>query len=434
MLLVYTSAITPRLRYTFDLIFREILDITYAFTTNADQFSFHTGAKINYSEIPIGNELFFFATRFLFEKGIRDQQISVFDWEESKAFFATNPKHELPFDPFAASFYLVSRYEEYLPYQPDSHGRFPAKESLAYQKRFLSQPLVDIYAVKIRKLIREHYPDFYFPKKSYTYQSTFDIDNAYAYRQKGLIRTAGAYFRSFSHFEWKEISERTSVLLGLKKDPFDTYEIISGISDRFQLEPIYFFLLGDYGEFDRNISVSKKKFQSLIKAIADYHAVGIHPSYSSMEQPNRLKLEQSRLMKVVKKDITKSRQHFLKINFPLTYRNLVDCDITDDYTMGFAQEPGFRAGTCTAFYFYDLDNEQPLPLKVHPFAVMDATLNLYMKISPGEVMKYVEPLIRNVKAVDGTFITLWHNESLSGKKPWEGWENIYEEIVRSAVH
>jgi hypothetical protein len=44
---------------------------------------------------------------------------------------------DLPFDPLAATFYLVSRYEEYLPFIPDEHGRFPAKQSFAFSNGFL---------------------------------------------------------------------------------------------------------------------------------------------------------------------------------------------------------------------------------------------------------------------------------------------------------
>jgi hypothetical protein len=197
---------------------------------------------------------------------------------------------------------------------------------------------------------------------------------------------------------------------------------------------IYFFLLGDYAENDKNVSISSRKFQSLIKSISDYCKVGVHPSFESNEKPARLKLEQSRLEKIVKREITDSRQHFLKLVFPETYRRLIEADITDDYTMGFSGEVGFRAGICTSFYFYDLPRETPTRLKIHPFTVMDATLRYYMKVRPAEVMSYVGPLIREVKAVNGTFITIWHNESLSNQKPWEGWKDVYEEILKVAHH
>ena len=117
---------------------------------------------------------------------------------------------------------------------------------------------------------------------------------------------------------------------------------------------------------------------------------------------------------------------------PETYRRLIENDITDDYTMGYASDVGFRAGLCTPFYFYDLGNETTTKLKVHPFAVMDATLKYYMKVQPVDALSYIEPLIKEVKAVNGTFISLWHNESLSNMHPWTGWKDIYEKVVESA--
>ena len=100
--------------------------------------------------------------------------------------------------------------------------------------------------------------------------------------------------------------------------------------------------------------------------------------------------------------------------------------------MGYASEIGFRAGICSSFLFYDLDNEQSTSLRIHPFVVMDATLRFYMKIQPAEVFSYISPLVREVKAVNGTFISIWHNETISNKKPWEGWQDVYEEVVKIA--
>jgi hypothetical protein len=41
--------------------------------------------------------------------------------------------------------------------------------------------------------------------------------------------------------------------------------------------------------------------------------------------------------------------------------------------------------------------------------------------------------IKVVKSVNGEFISIWHNESLSDKGRWQGWRKVYEEMVKSAV-
>ena len=370
MFLIYTTTSSPRLKYTFDLVFKAILGIDYTFTHDAQVFISDPNPKMNYSVESFGDELFFYASGLLFEKGIRKQEISVFDWNDTKCFFATHPKYIFPFDPFAAAFYLVSRYEEYLPHQRDRYDRFDAKESLAFEKGFLQKPVINIWAKKIQKIINGKYPQLKFPKRNYQYLSTIDIDNAYAYKEKGLMRTGGALIRSLSKLSFKEIFDRTSVLLGYKDDPYDTYHILNSIQQHNGLTCIYFFLLGDYGENDKNVPSSRKKFQSLIKSIADYSDVGIHPSFGSNADPSKLRNEISRLRKVLKRDVTKARQHFLMLHFPATYRRFIDHDITDDYTMGFSGEVGFRASICTSFYFYDLELEASTKLMIHPFAVM----------------------------------------------------------------
>lgn len=110
------------------------------------------------------------------------------------------------------------------------------------------------------------------------------------------------------------------------------------------------------------------------------------------------------------------------LKFPSTYRNLLARDITADYSMGFANEVGFRAGICCPFNFYDLDLERETTLRIHPFAAMDATLNLYMRLTPDEAFDKVKNLIVEIKKVNGVFSTLWHNETLSDEKQWKGWK------------
>jgi hypothetical protein len=433
MLLIYTHKITHRNKYIFNLIFKDVLGISFTLTDNEQQFKAYPDPKLSYTVNPIADELFFSCRNLLFETGITEQNISVFDHNNNKVFFATGKLSGLPFDVFAASFYLVSRYEEYLPHIRDEHDRFEAKDSLAFTNGFLQKPVINIWALWIKTLLQNKYPTLIFPEKKYEYISTIDIDNAFAYREKGFIRSIGGYLKSLSKFDFSEIGDRTRVLLGINKDPYDTYQFQLEIIKKYNLKSIYFFLLGDYGINDKNLPIESKKFQTLIKTIGDYAEIGIHPSYGSNKSKEQLKKEVNRLSNVLHRDITKSRQHFLKLTLPGTYRNLIDLDITNDYTMGFASQVGFRASICTPFNFYDLDMELETKLKVHPFAIMEGTLKYNMEISPQEAMAKIKPLIDEVKSVNGVFMSLWHNDTLNNKKIWEGWQAVYEEMVEYAV-
>jgi hypothetical protein len=147
MLLIFTSENTRRLQYTLQLIFAELLDIPCDVTTDAQQFQSYTGTKLNYSSQQQDDGIFIYATELLFETGIRKHEINIGSYENIKTLFHHDHESDLPFDPFAASFYLVSRYEEYLPFQPDEHGRFPEQQSLNVKAGFFETPVVNHYAL-----------------------------------------------------------------------------------------------------------------------------------------------------------------------------------------------------------------------------------------------------------------------------------------------
>lgn len=434
MILIYSDKITNRIKFIFNLIFREILNVDFELTKSEDDFKAFDGIKFSYAKHPIGDELYFHAENLLFERGISHIELTFIQYNDLPAFFPVyGEKTVLPFDPFAASFYLVSRYEEYLPYRKDEYGRFSTTESIAFQKEFLHKPLVNIWAYIIGEILKQKFTTFNFIGRKYKFQPTIDIDAAWAYKEKGVFRALGAYLNELSRFDFAEIVKRTKVLLGTEKDPFDTYDFQLQMQKKYKIQHIYFILFAEYGLNDKNTPIQNMVFHKLIKSLADYAEVGIHPSFNSNMYPKKLRQEVSRLSKVLNREITKSRQHFLKLQFPTTYRNLVNLDITDDYSMGFAAKPGFRAGICSSFNFYDLDLDTETKLRVHPFTFMEGTLRDYMNLEAEQAMEVIKPLIDEVKAVNGTFISLWHNESLSNDKRWVGWHKVYEDMITEAL-
>ena len=144
-------------------------------------------------------------------------------------------------------------------------------------------------------------------------------------------------------------------------------------------------------------------------------------------------METARLSKILKLEVERSRQHFLKLILPETYRNLINNDITHDYTMGYAEIPGFRASICTPFPFFDLDQDAQTNLIIHPFMVMDGTLHDYMKLSPQKAIATIIELINEVRKVGGTFIPLWHNQSLNEESDWKGWLEVYVKMVEEGM-
>jgi hypothetical protein len=424
MLTVYSPSCSNRVKYTFNLVFNSILKISFKTVSDIDSFRNCIGAKISYAPAPIEDEIFFRSSILLFETGVKNPPPFRINREGEP---------EKDEDIFAIIFFLVSRYEEYLPFTPDRYGRFSAKHSFAFKNNFLHKPVVNILAEKIRKILTERYPDFIFPKRTYTYTPTLDIDNAYAYLGKNLVRTLGGYAKALARYDTGDLTKRTNVLLGKEKDPYDTYDFQMALHKKHTLKPIYFFLLGDWAPFDKNIPHTNPRMRGLVNTLSENADVGIHPSFASNQYPAKIKTEKTRLENIKNEPVTKSRQHFLMLRFPATYRNAIASGITEDYTMGFADEIGFRAGICTAFAFYDLLKEEETSLVVHPFAVMDGTLNNYLKVSPREAINKIAVLVKEIKNVNGEFISIWHNETLSEWKDWKGWRIVYEEMVKVAT-
>lgn len=433
MILIYSHKITPRVRYIFKHIFTRILLIPLKFTTKVEDFVAYNGPKITYTKTPFGNEFFVKSNDLLFEQGVNDMEIIIQKWDEIACFFNAGPKSSIPYDIFAASFYLISRYEEYLPHVKDKHGRYTAEQSLAFKYRFLEKPVIDIWAYKLLKAFKEKFPDYEYEKRSYEFISTVDIDNAYAYKHKSLVRSIGGFLNDLVHVKLLNIWYRLAVVFNIKKDPFDTFEDFINTRKEKNIKTIFFFLIGDYTTFDTNVSPSKTSYRLLIKEMLDYASVGLHPSYFTMNDATLLKKEKERLERIINMPIQRSRQHYLRFSLPETYQNLIDLEVEEDYSMGYASNVGFRASTCTPFYFYDLDFEIQTPLKIFPFALMDTTLNDYMKLTPRQSLGKIRDLKNQVQAVEGTFITLFHNESLSDYLRWKGWKRLYDSMIKIAT-
>lgn len=431
---IYTHKITPRVKYIFNLIFKDYLGLTFNISTSLDDFRAYEGYKFSYTNQDFDSDFHIVAHKLLFESGIKEQTIQFQNHEAYQKYFFKTYKSTLPFDVFAAAFYLISRYEEYLPFLPDTFNRYEAENSLAYQYDFLKIPLVNVWLNEFEVLLKTKFKNLKTTHRNYNYISTIDIDNAYKYKQKGLMRTIGGYLKSISSLNKKDIIDRTSVLLKKVKDPFDSYDYQLEIQKKYKLEVIYFFLLGDYGMNDKNHPSNNINFQKLIKHLLDYAKPGIHPSFGSNKNVEQVKIEINRLAKISHKDIYNSRQHFSMLKFPDTYITLLELGIKNDYSMGYSKYNGFRASYCLPFYWYDLDDELETGLKINPYCLSDVSLRYSEKDSPQTIVEKALPIINEVKKYNGQLVTLFHNETMGTSQNWINWKNTYEDIVKHCIN
>lgn len=430
MLLVYTHKITPRLKYVFTHVAKSYLRTPIKFTTVIEEFISHDSLKISYTKQPLGKELFFKSHDLLFEEGISDVEINVSTWDGVKAFFFVGDKSEIPYDIFAASFYLISRYEEYLPHVKDEFGRFTANQSLAYEHGFLGEPIVDIWLLRFKEILQNKFDSFTFSSKSYEFIPVVDVPSAYLYKGKSLMRTVGEVIKDALNFKLKNIYKRSLVLSNLRKDPYDIFTWIINKQKSTNVNFVFFFLVGKYSKYDKNISISDKRFKSLLKTISDYSKVGIKPSYNTLFDFLEFKNEKKSFEQVVNFDIKYSRNSFSKLNLPFYYRDLLNLDIHKDFTMGYVDQIGFRAGTSYPFKFYDLEYEMQTPLEVFPYQLIDSSFlqfNSFLDKSENFIK-----IKKKVKAVNGTFIPVFHNYSLGNIEKWNGFKKLFELVLKDA--
>lgn len=349
----------------------------------------------------------------LFDVGIKDYPIEVSNHKQFLKILFKNSNDVIPFDFFGSSFWLLTRYEEYLPFKTDKHNRFNYKSSLAYQYDFIQIPLLNLWLNEIQNYLRELFPVLKFKNHSYNFISTIDIDNAYKFTHKGFVRAFAGYLADIYSKNFSELKDRLNVIIGKKHDPFDCYRFLIDTHKKENINAIYFFLLGDYGPNDKNHSATNLEFQALIKSLADYSAIGIHPSYGSNNKSQQLKIEISRLANIIHRTITISRQHFSMLNFPTTYQNLVQSGIHRDFSMGYTNMNGFRASYCYPYKWYNLSNEMLTPLTINSFCIAENTLKYFANKESKTLIDLASPIINEVKKYNGQLISIFHNDTFN---------------------
>lgn len=434
MLLLHSKSITSRLQYVVNFFSQELFDEPILLTSSRAYYIKYDGPKINYHfEELCDNDFLISPVPLLFENDIREQDISCFEINFHKAFFQTTG--DIHFDIFAATFYLLSRYEEYLPHEKDLYGRFSHTGSLAFREGFLHQPLINIWLLEFRTALQKKFPGLEFRGRLFANVITYDVDIAYSYLHKGWRRTLGGTVRSLLRGEWSLVWERWLVLLKIKRDPFDCFEWLDALHLYCRIKPYYFFLVARKpSKYDKNVSTSARPLRDLIEYYSSAYNVGIHPSWQSGDDEALLKEEIEWLEVIGDKKVRASRQHYLRFTLPQTYRRLIREGIEKEFSMGYGTANGFRASVSSPFNWYDLEREEETGLMVHPFCFMDANVFYDAKYTPKkayeELMRYYDA----VKKVNGMFITLWHNHLLGADRKTAGWKEMFELFMREVVY
>ena len=396
-MLIFTPHITPRISYTFRVIFERLLNCPVQFTADSNDFLNATEPKMAYSAHQMATPVWLEATPLLFEENIVKQNIITENWGDCPLFFPVK-NGNFPIDILAVIFFLISRYEEY--YEDnmlDKHGRFPCQNSVAYRLGWHRKLVVHRLAIALAREIKAYYPQFEYKTPPFEELSTHDVDIAYQYKGKSLWRRGAAFAKALLQCRFQHALNYLKVTIGKEvDDPFDNFVPET-------TKPLYFMLTAPFGKYDKNISTKGNDFRNLVNKLKEFSEIGIHPSYYSSDKISLIEKEKKRLEEILQLKITKSRQHFLRFRLPDTFRALMNAGITDDYSLGWHDEAGFRASIAVPYPFFDLTKNEETTLLLHPLAFMDSVF------SKEQRAVILNELREEIKETGGVLILLTHN-------------------------
>ncbi len=395
-LIIKVDRVTERIRYVCDFVFKQ-RDIEYSLVFDESPSDFNYTLDGGASEL-LYNEKLIRRPEF-------NEELGVYIIDEKE-------------DYLAAIFYVLTRMEEYTATMKDHHDRFTANQSELLAHGILETAVCDRWAERILNKL-----GIKAENEKYGFEPTFDIDNTYAYRYKRGIRRNLSIMRDRVKNNKERLRERKEVERGAK-DPYDKYDQISSIAQQFDTR--IFWLVESHGKYDRNLDISLPEHQALIQNLSKDASIGIHPSYKSFCSPTLVNQEKQTLENILGSEIRASRQHFLRFTLPESYKTLLQAGIRNDYSMGFADGIGFRAGTARSFHWYDLLEERITDLIIHPFVYMDGSLNEYLKLTPEESKERIKTLYGEVESYGGTFRFIWHNETIGEYNHWKGWKSVLD--------
>lgn len=425
MILLFTERLTPRMKYIFKHVLGNILGIDISFTAKIEKFISHKDPKFSYGKSRMGNEFFIQKSGFLNQQGVNEISLEIEDWDGVPCFFKIGEESDIPFDIFSASFYMLSRYEEFLPHVKDENGRFPATESLAYKHKFLTRPVVDIWAHKFKEALLNHFPDLKLSPRSFQAKNIMAVAEAYKYKRKGLMRNVGGGIRDLFYLRFIEVFERINTQLFWATDPYDIYRDLLKYSKQHKIAWSFMFQLSDYSRYNKNIGHNRLAYQALIKSMGDYGKIGLLLGYEATSNVKILKKEKKRWESIANQELEQVLVNDYGLNLPGLYNNFDAVEIGHDFSMGFIDKIGFRAGTCTPFHYYELNLERISPLLIHPTAFNSEA---FKPSSFFEVKTILERLKNEVENVNGQLLMLYKNTDFSEEKRREKFLQILEKM------
>jgi hypothetical protein len=418
-LIIFSNILTPRIKYIFNFIFKDILKAEVEFTGNSAYFLQSEHIRISYGDEPLGEELFFKSTPLLFSNKLEEVKPKTFSFGEYQVPFPVE-QSALPFDVFAASFFMISRYEEYL-HQRNTEEEFKPSKSYQHKWRILDRPVIDEWALMIKSIIKKKHPSFKFHEKKFQHQPTIHF-NILPGLPKGFLNQTKFVFSALFKKENNYLSSKFDRLTGVGINNEQVLEEVNKIAASKNNKALYFV---DFPE----VPIDYIKINGISKYFEEQSVGLLRPCASNKQKMTEIKEGLIKLKKIHPVAIPLTSQQLEVLKFPICYLNILNSGITSDYSMGYGLVPGFRAGTCTPFNWYDLQLEKGTPLVVHSYCLTDHVLQFLTREAATEkIHQYIDA----VKLVNGIFYSSWSLKNLSAHPKYKKLKSLFREMLNYA--
>jgi len=344
-------------------------------------------------------------------------------------------------DLLAATLFMLTRWEEAQPTASyDQHGRFPARKSVAFKQGFLDRPIVDEYALILRHWLQVLFPDLPLRPPKFQVKPTHDIDHVRVWQTSQQMKIPAPTLAKPKRFQdlGRLLPMWGQGLAAFLHPPADPY--VQGIqwlaqqSEKVGLKSTFFFMSAQQRTpYDEGYSINARWLRKLLQNLhARGHEIGWHPSYFTAENEELFFAEKQALENALQAPIVGGRQHYLRFRAPHTWRMWERAGMLYDATLGYADQIGFRGGTCHPYHPFDWEQNRTMKLLEFPLIAMDVTLKNQLGLSPQEAMARVLSLARQCRPTGGTMTLLWHNTSLHGD--WHPWRRVYQETLKTLAN
>lgn len=336
-------------------------------------------------------------------------------------------------DIFASSFFMLTRWEEYVNTSRDNHNRFPVSASLAFKFGFLNRPVVNEYTELLWNMLDYLGLQQQRKQRNYSMTLTHDVDVLLRYRslRSFLSEVGGDFIKRRAPLQGlSKLIEYGQIKPGVRKDPFDTFDYLMDVSERNGMKSNFFFMATGQSKYDNHYRLAGGATKRIIKNIkARGHLIGMHPTYNAYNDSLQFEQEKMELESVVGQEVVFGRQHYLRFGVPTTWQLWDDQGMEWDSTLTYAEKEGFRCGVCFEFSVFNVLTRQKLTLLEKPLIVMEASFIGYQPdVSPVRMEHKIEKLIKRVKKYNGNFVFLWHNSSFNTKQ-MDNYQSVFEKVL-----